>query len=784
MIAISKEDLRKFDGSPLFPERIACTVNYELSSMEKDLYDDVTNYVRQEFNRADKLQDKRKNNVGFALTILQRRLASSPEAIYKSLSRRLEKLQERLLLGNIESENLYPADYDPDDFTSGEIEALEDILTVNATASTTIYELKQEINTLQKLVSKAEKVSLSGQDKKWNELSRLIQENNHEKLIIFTEHKDTLFYLERKICSLLGNNESVKTIHGATTRQERRKIADSFRNDEKFFILIATDAAGEGINLQCSHLMINYDLPWNPNRIEQRFGRIHRIGQNKICYLWNLVAVNTREGAVFQRLLTKIDTMREALGGRVFDVLGKINFDNKPLRELLIEAIRDSNNAKLIHTLDNRLTLENVKNLLDERSLTHDSINVNEIRNNVERSETHKLQPYFIKAFFIEAFTRLGGKIFPADNKFEILYMPVPLRDNNNYRLVCFEKKFADSKTHLISPGHPLLMAVINLLLEKYKNLLDQGAIFIDDNDSSREIKLLFCIKSQIQRESQIISQRIHFTAFTQDGQAFNTGIAPYLDYRAPDNNEKNFIINYIMTQKWLNDSSQAVNFANDKLVPAHLESVKAPELARISTTAKEVEQRLKQEIIFYDSQKNYKLADELESRLTQRLAELEHEKLIFPLDPVIICKSIVVPAGFLQNNSLFADDKKFIELSAMNAVIKFEIESGNTPRDVSSQKLGYDIESITPSGDLLFIEVKGRSQGAQTVTISANEIRTALNRPKNFILAIVEINGDHKRIIYLARPFTNAPDFAAASINYNIANLLKHSEILHDTII
>ena len=787
MRRLTKEDLRKFDGSPLFPERIASTVNYELSCMEKDLYDDVTNYVRQEFNRADKLQGKRKNNVGFALTILQRRLASSPEAIYKSLSRRLEKLQERLLSGTLESENFYPSDYDPDDFTSDEIESLEDILTVNASASTTIYELKQEINTLQNLVSKAEKVSISGQDKKWNELSRLIQENHHEKLIIFTEHKDTLFYLERKICSLLGNHESVKTIHGATPRQERRKIAESFRNNENLFILIATDAAGEGINLQCSHLMINYDLPWNPNRIEQRFGRIHRIGQDKICYLWNLVAVNTREGSVFQRLLTKIDTMRDALGGRVFDVLGKINFDGRPLRDLLIEAIRDSNNAKLIHTLNNSLTPENIKNLLDDRSLTHDSINTAEIRNNVERSETHKLQPYFVKAFFIEAFNRLGGKIFPADNKFEILFMPVPLRNENKYKFVCFDKKFADSKTHLISPGHPLLMSVIDLLLEKYKILLDQGAIFIDDNDSSREIKLLFCIKSQIQRNQQIISQKIYFTAFTHDGQALNTGIAPYLDYRAPDNNEKKFILDYIMTQKWLNDSSQAINFANNKLVPAHLERVKAPEIARINLTAKEVEQRLKEEIMFHDSHKDYNRADELEQRLSQRLAELEREKLIFPRKPVIISKSVIVPAGLLQNNSLFANDsdsRKFIELSAMNAVIKFERSLGHSPRDVSSQKLGYDIESASTDGDLLFIEVKGRSQGAQTVTISANEIRTALNRPKNFILAIVEINGDSKRVIYLARPFTNAPDFAAASVNYNIADLLRHSEILHDKIL
>ena len=163
---------------------------------------------------------------------------------------------------------------------------------------------------------------------------------HRRKLIIFTEHRDSLNYLHDRTGSLLGRPEAVVIIHGGMGREERRKAQDAFTQDKEVEILIATDAASEGINLQRGHLMVNYDLPWNPNRLEQRFGRIHRIGQTEVCHLWNLVAKDTREGEVYHRLLEKLDEERRALGGQVFDILGRLTFDNRPLRELLLEAIR------------------------------------------------------------------------------------------------------------------------------------------------------------------------------------------------------------------------------------------------------------------------------------------------------------------------------------------------------------------------------------------------------------------------------------------------------------
>ena len=174
-------------------------------------------------------------------------------------------------------------------------------------------------------------------------------------------------------------------IHGGMGREERRKAQESFLHDPEVQVLLATDAAGEGINLQRAHLMVNYDLPWNPNRLEQRFGRIHRIGQTEVCHLWNLVAEETREGDVYRRLLEKLEEARQALGGQVFDVLGKLQFEGRPLRDLLIEAIRYGDQpevrARLTHGRRARAsTGRTSQDLLEERALAHDAMDASRVR--------------------------------------------------------------------------------------------------------------------------------------------------------------------------------------------------------------------------------------------------------------------------------------------------------------------------------------------------------------------------------------------------------------------
>lgn len=860
MRRLVKEELLKFDGKPLFPERIAYTVNYDLSPQESQLYQAVTEYVQEEFNRADNLNNDRKTTVGFALTILQRRLASSPEAIYQSLKRRRERLEHRLAeekLGKRAEEyrNSDWEDIDDDDLPPNEQEQMEEQVVDHASAAATIAELEAEIRTLKRLEKMANDVRVSGIDRKWDELSHLLQDNDamfgkdgqREKLIIFTEHKDTLNYLTEKIRSLLGNAESVVTIHGGMLRDERRKVEERFKQDVEVRILIATDAAGEGINLQRAHLMINYDLPWNPNRLEQRFGRIHRIGQTEVCHLWNLVANETREGFVFQRLFSKLEEERQALGGKVFDILGKMTFDNKSLRELLIEAVRYGNDpqvrARLNQVVDHNMNRESFQKLIDERALTDDVMDihvVNTIREDMERIEAHKLQPHFIESFFLEAFKSLGGKVRKRETgRYEITSVPYPVRNRDmqigfgepvlkRYERICFDKEYCNvpgrPQAALICPGHPLLEATIDIIREKNVDVMKRGAVFIDDTDFSNDARLLFYIEDAIQDgvitkngNRRTISKHIHFVEIKEDGTAISAGYAPYLDYKAATETEYSAIQSWMASQKWLSKDVEGIakGYAIEHLIPSHFQEVKTRKESMINKTAKAVKERLTAEIQYWDyragelAQKeaagktnaklNSKLAarraEELESRMQNRLVELDKERRISPMPPVITGGALIIPKGLLhkliatQTPGVFGQgDRRTIEYAAMNAVMRIESSLGNKPKDVSAVKCGYDVESFVPEQSrrlqtyaLRFIEVKGRTKGATTVTVSKNEILTALNKPDEFILAIVEIDQDITHTIYLKHPFKNAPDFTATSVNFDIQELIAESEILYE---
>lgn len=859
MRRLVKEELLKFDGKPLFPERIAYTVNYDLSPEESKLYAAVTEYVQEEFNRADKLNNERKTTVGFALTILQRRLASSPEAIYQSLRRRRERLEHRLAeerLGKRAAEYSIDLDeMDDDDLSAEEMEKMEETVVDHASAAATIAELEAEIRTLKRLEQMANRVRVSGVDRKWDELSHLLQDNeamfgengNREKLIIFTEHKDTLKYLTEKIRSLLGSDESVVTIHGGMIRDERRKVEELFKQDVGVRILIATDAAGEGINLQRAHLMINYDLPWNPNRLEQRFGRIHRIGQTEVCHLWNLVAQETREGFVFQRLFAKLEEERQALGGKVFDILGKVTFENKSLRELLIEAVRYGNDPKVRNRLnevvDYSMNSQELKKLLNERALTDDVMDigvVHAIKEDMERIEAHKLQPHFIEAFFIEAFQSVGGKIRKREKgRYEITSVPYAVRNRdmqigfgehvlNRYERICFDKEFRNiqgkPQAEMVCPGHPLLEATIDLIRERNVDVMKRGAIFIDENDYSLDARILFYIEDAVQDgillkngNRRTISKHIHFVEIKEDGTASNAGYAPYLDYRATEESETKAIRKWMQSQAWLCTGVEnlAKSYAIEHLIPEHFSEVKKRKEVMLDKTAKAVKDRMTAEIQYWDyraadlqqkeaagktnAKLNSKLAarraETLEARMQARLAEIEKERRISPMPPVITGGALIIPKGLLHQligtenvNTFSQGDRQSIEHAAMNAVIEIERSLGYRPKDVSAAKCGYDVESFIPESmrrrmeeyALRFIEVKGRKKGATIVTVSKNEILTALNKPEEFILAIVEVDGQNSHTIYLRHPFKNAPDFTATSVNYDIQELIQNAEILY----
>jgi superfamily II DNA or RNA helicase len=858
MRRLVKEQLLKFDGTPLFPERRAYTVNYPLSDGEAELYKLVTDYVREEFNRAEALENEgRKGTVGFALTILQRRLASSPAAIYQSLKRRRERLEKRLreeqllkrgekLDVNAGLPEFTPDDLeDLDDAPDAEVEATEERVVDQASAARTIAELKAEIGQLSDLERQAYRVRQSGTDRKWDELSRLLQNNSEmfdaaghrRKLVIFTEHRDTLNYLCEKIGALIGRPEAVVMIHGGIGREDRRKAEESFKHDREVEILLATDAAGEGINLQRAHLMVNYDLPWNPNRLEQRFGRIHRIGQTEVCHLWNLIAKDTREGEVYHRLLEKLDEERKALGGQVFDVLGQLTFDDKPLRELLLDAVRYGDQpevkARLFQVVDKAMDRKHLQDLVEGRALTHDSMDISrvrQIREDMERAEARRLQPHFIASFFIEAFKLLGGTIHEREaRRYEIKHVPAVIRNRDReigrgeavlqrYERITFDKTLISvagkPMAAFVCPGHPLLDATLDLIIERHRDLLKRGAVLIDDTDDGDQPRVLLYLEHSIQDartdragNRRIVSRRLQFVEVDQSGDTSNAGPAPYLDYRPPTDDEAKAMA-ALPAPDWIrqNLESQAMEHAAIHLVPQHLEEVRGRKEELLDKTKAAVQDRLTKEINYWDHRAaqlkdqelsgrvNAKLnsglarqrADDLTARLQKRLVELEQERKLSALPPVVLGGAMIMPVGVLRKlrgEALstppdFAIDTERSELLAMTAVMDAERRLGFVPRDVSAKNLGYDVESSIPGTGLLrFLEVKGRVKGARTVTITKNEILTGLNKPDDFILAIALIEADRAEVRYVRRPFATEPDFKATSVNYDLAKLLAQGK-------
>jgi len=840
-----KENLRKFDGRPLFPERRAYTVDYPLSPQERELYEAVTAYVREEFNRAEKLlDDKRKGTVGFALTILQRRLASSPEAIYQSLKRRRERLEERVKEVELAKQDMRLSNnlryYDEEDLEAmedapaDELEELEDEVMDAATAAMTITELKAEIDILKGLEMQAHHILRSGVDQKWAQLATILHDDglmfddkgNRRKLVIFSEHRDTLRYLVRKIGLLFGRNEeNLVTIHGSVPREERRAVEDRFRNDPKVHFLVATDAAAEGINLQRAHLMMNYDLPWNPNRLEQRFGRIHRIGQSEVCHLWNLVSKETREGYVYERLLRKLEVEGRALDGKVFDILGEL-FEREPLRKLLIEAIRYGEQpeirAKLERAVDSAVDQKRVRQLLDARSLAADNMDTSqimEIRGEMERYAARRLQPHYIQSFFTQAFGALGGTLREREpGRYAITHVPAIIRDRAKelgtpvpvlpaYERICFEKEWiaipGKPQADFICPGHQLLDAVLDLTLEKHRGLLNMGSVLVDPTDPGDKPRVMFFIEGAVRDATQhTISREVHFIEINEEGDIRLGGSAPYLDYR-PAAQQELERVRAVIEEDWLNaDALEAavISAAVKRTTSEHLRIVRDRRERLIEKTMAAVHQRLTKEINYWDrraaqlrkeeqagkvnarlnSTMAQRRADDLSSRLKRRKKELENSCQISAAPPVIIGGALIVPAGcFMEEGQrVDAQQKRVVELAAMQAVMEAEIALGNEPRDVSKDNVGYDVESLdTQTGRLRFIEVKGRRKGAETVTLSRNEILTAINSRETFILAIVEVEDGKAGVPnYIEHALYKDPGFSATSVNYNLQELLTNA--------
>lgn len=508
-----KEDLRDVNGMRLFPDRHAKTVTFHLSSDEYNLYKSVTAYINEFIPQQT---GQRRTSAALTRTVLQRRLVSSACAIHESLKRRLKK-QEDLLE---ELEGLTPAqrarrlaalqgrladaELDEDDLD----DAARDQLVDEYTAAMELEQLRAEISALKDLVEQARRVRESATDSKLAALKKCLEgaqfqeiKDGRGKLLVFTEHRDTLAYLR-------GHLErwgySTCEIHGGMNPHERKHAQEVFRTAAQ--ICVATEAAGEGINLQFCHLMINYDMPWNPTRLEQRLGRIHRIGQERDVYAFNFVATDSEdgqpivEGRILHRLLEKLDQMNEALEGRVFDVIGEVlSLNDVNLPEMLREAAYDP--RRLDEYLDQIDRIDPAKLKQYEEAtgiaLARSHVDFSAFQRRNLEVEERRLMPRYVEAQFVAAAREVGLRVEPrADGLWRIEHVPAELRSERlrsverlgkaepAYRKVTFHKWHLEQDAHLdavlMGPGHPLYAAVDEKLNERLAAFVGRTGVFVD----------------------------------------------------------------------------------------------------------------------------------------------------------------------------------------------------------------------------------------------------------------------------------------------------------------
>ena len=494
----TKEDMKDFNGKPLFLRRHAYTLTYKLSDPERELYREVSAYVRNQFGKA--LSTDKKRNIGFAIMVLQRRLASSSHALLESLKRRqmrLSKLAE---------------DFDRSQRNSATIEDIDEAEDMNEedrwrkeeewealSVAENREELEKELRTLDGLVTMAKSVVDGGHEIKLQKLKESMEEMASKevdaKILVFTESRDTLQYLEGRIRSW---GYDVSTIHGGMKLPERVIAEGEFKNKSR--VMIATEAAGEGINLQFCHLMVNYDIPWNPNRLEQRMGRIHRYGQKYEVHVYNMVAHDTIEGKIFQRLFEKLNEIRSKMGNdRVFDIMGNI-YHKKDLAHLLVDAAtgaktEDEALREIEITVDDDYMQKIHEDLADTLATEHiDFVKLDNIRS---IARENRLLPEYTSDFFLRAFTKAGGKVKERQNR---LYMvgtiPRSIQSiaeedafvksygnlRESYPKVSFSKVVGpkDQDAEFVTFGHPLFEAVLEWVQESFSSNLQRGATFED----------------------------------------------------------------------------------------------------------------------------------------------------------------------------------------------------------------------------------------------------------------------------------------------------------------
>jgi len=795
-----KEDLRDFQQRPLFPPRRVSTKSFRLNDAEKRLYNAVTEYVETSYNKALATE---KRNVAFALLILQRRLASSVRAVRRSLERRKTRLEELLSLGQWLAEQGTVDENELEDAPEAERLRREEDLLERLTAAETREELQAEIQTLGELIRLARDAERTEVETKLNELRRVMGAENlqqtGEKLLIFTESRETLDYLVEKLASW---GYSVVHLHGGMNLDARIRAEHEFR--EKAQVMVSTEAGGEGINLQFCSLMVNYDIPWNPNRLEQRMGRIHRYGQQKEVHIYNLVASDTREGKVLEALFQKLARIQEALGSdRVFDVIGEL-VPGRSLKELIVEAIANRRTleqivAEIDAVPDTEAVAKTRQAALEALATRH--IDLSRILGEDRRARENRLVPEYIERFFERSCRFLGVTLEQRrDGLWRVPHVPYELRNVSpafkhqygavfrEYHKLAFDKQTARRQEAVfIAPGHPLLEAVIEQLIHRCEPDLQRGAVFADPD--GRLDGWLWFLEGELRDGTNRVAGKRLFAVFqpadnadsalTQAQQArlqlVNSSILWDLKPLAAHSPlgrlpPEEPIVAFAVDQVLESYRAEILQLRQHEAAIKRKYGIRSLDEMILECDAKLIKYETRraegEPIPEVEIRNEERRREDLQVRKQALEDEIRRETSLLPSAPKVLGLARVLPQP--SADPAMRSDRD-IEAIGLQVAMKYERAQGRSPEDVSHQNLGYDIRSEGADGAIRYIEVKARATTG-AIVITPNEWLMAKRLGDEYWLYVVENAAIQPTLHTIQNPATKlAPQEVVEIVRYVI---------------
>ena len=775
---------RQPDGSwkakPIFSKRIPRTVDFHIDGDEHELYRAVTKFVKKQSAAAAGSDNPQARAVGFLMALFQRRLASSTFSLRSSLTNRAERLDSALkkALNTPIPDDLPDAD-ELDEMDDDERDRLEAKIAA-ATLAKNADQVRNEIAELRDLAGQAKCVEDAQTETKLCKLKDLLKsegffDDPRKRLLIFTEFRDTLNYLVKVLKD--DWKFTVGFIHGGMHAGEpkdpqpgTRLHAEAQFKSGDIQILVATEAAGEGINLQCCHVLFNYDIPWNPNRLEQRMGRIHRYGQTEDCLIFNFVATNTIEGSVLRKLLEKLQEIRNALDDdAVFNVVGEVlpaAQIERVLRDYYAGKLSgDDLEDELLKDVDEGHFRAICKNALE--GLASKKLNLNMLVERKAKAQERRVVPETIARFLAEAAARVPFALKPfaqLPHTFDPPKTPHALQQYEtaaDWKLPVIKDKYDrftterdTAKTHnleWVTPGHPLFEAVRRHTVVIARPDLARGACFYSLRHDE-PARLDFYRAKVVDGLGQTAHERLFVVHTAADG--CTTPAEPGA-------------LNDFVPAKPVPAELPAIAFADEPLawlqtgaLDEFLKEVADERVAEVKRVEDHVELSLKELLHKADeeigraqeavdekhggaegrlTQANSKY-DDLERRRNQRREELVRQRSLTLQGVERVTAVLILPhpereSPEIKNLKVNPETEK----RAMDAVMAYETAANRVPEDVSAQNLGYDISSMNPaSGELRLIEVKGIGAPTGTVFLTPNERRVADDRRDCYWLYVV----------------------------------------------